>query len=240
MIFRVKVNDTEEQMSDNGGIKAVDVAKGSKKQYVTKAPKRITGSTVQALDWLTDYKDPIRFNDEKDLEALFYEISKQKNVSDIVIRPDSPICLKVKKRGLKAISHRVMDLIEAEQLVKLLTSNDSIFSEIRNGKPVSGLAKVLENEDDGAAKYSALGTRVKARYRYEVTGCASPKNEDSFSAIIRPLPIDPIKYDKLGMSEEFVNMCIVKDGIVLFAGATGEGKSTSLSAINIQSSSKAL
>ena len=52
--------------------------------------------------------------------------------------------------------------------------------------------KVLENHDDGKAKYSDLGTRVKARYRYEVTGCTSPKNEDSFSAIIRPLPIDPI------------------------------------------------
>ena len=218
-------------MSDAGGIKAVDVAKSSKKNYVTKAPKKITGSTVKPLDWLTEYKDPIRFNDEKELEELFYEISKQRHVSDIVIRPDSPICLKIKGEGLKAISHRVMDLIEAEQLVKILTTNDSIFGEIRNGNPVSGLAKVLENDEDGSAKYSSLGTRVKARYRYEVTACASAKNEDAFSAIIRPLPIDPIKYDKLGMSEEFVNMCIVNDGIVLFAGATGEGKSTSLSSI---------
>ena len=218
-------------MSASSGIKLVDVAKSSKKSYVTKAPKKITGSTINALDWLTDYKDPTRFNEEKELEGLFYEISKQRHVSDIVIRPDSPICLKVKGEGLKAVSHRVMDLIEAEQLVKLLTANDSIFSEIRNGNPVSGLAKVLENEEDGAAKYSSLGTRVKARYRYEVTACASPKNEDAFSAIIRPLPIEPIKYDKLGMDEAFVNMCIVKDGIVLFAGATGEGKSTSLAAI---------
>lgn len=218
-------------MTDTGGIRAVNVARDSKKSYVTKAPKKITGSAVTALDWLSAYKDPIRFNDEKELEDLFYEVSKQRHVSDIVIRPDSPICLKIKGEGLKAISHRVMDLIEAEQLVKLLTANEAIFSEIRNGEPVSGLAKVLENEEDGAAKYSSLGTRVKARYRFEVTACASPKNEDAFSAIIRPLPIEPIKYDKLGMSEEFVNMCIVNDGIVIFAGATGEGKSTSLAAI---------
>lgn len=72
---------------------------------------------------------------------------------------------------------------------------------------------------------------MKSRYRYEVTGCASPKNEDSFSAIIRPLPVEPAPYYKLGMSKEFVEMCIVKDGIVIVAGATGEGKSSTLSSI---------
>ena len=213
-------------MNDDFQIKAVRL--GEKRNATT---RKITGSYIRALDWITDYEDPVRFNEEKELEGLFYEISKQRNVSDIIIRPDSPICVKIKGKGLKAVTHRVMDLIESEHLVKLLTANDSIFSEIRNGKPVSGLAKVLENHDDGKAKYSDLGTRVKARYRYEVTGCTSPKNEDSFSAIIRPLPIDPIVYHKLGMSEEFVKSCIVKDGIVLFAGATGEGKSTSLSSI---------
>lgn len=212
-------------------IKIFDIEGQSKKDYVTKAPAKITGSYIKPLDWKTEYVDPIRFSDEKDVERLFFEISKHKNISDVIIVPDFPICLKSKRRGLRAITHRVMDLIEAEQLVKILTNNDSIFNEIRSGKPVSGLAKLLENDDEGNAKYSETGTRVKARYRYEVTGCASPKTEDSFSAIIRPLPVEPAPYHKLGMTKEFVDMCIVKDGIVVVAGATGEGKSSTLSSI---------
>ena len=122
-------------MNDDFQIKAVRL--GEKRNATT---RKITGSYIRALDWITDYEDPVRFNEEKELEGLFYEISKQRNVSDIIIRPDSPICVKIKGKGLKAVTHRVMDLIESEHLVKLLTANDSIFSEIRNGKPVSGLA----------------------------------------------------------------------------------------------------
>ncbi|MGP5057665.1 ATPase, T2SS/T4P/T4SS family [Psychrobacter celer] len=205
--------------------------RSQERNYVTKAPSSITGTSIPALDWLTQYKDPARFSRSEEIEALFHEISKHKDVSDIIIRPDAPICLKIKRRGLRAITHRIMDNGECESIIRILTLNNSIMNTIRAGETVSGLARILSSTDDGKAIYSDSGGRMKSRYRYEVTGCASPKSEVSFSAILRPLPVDPLPYHKLGMDVPFIEKCIVKDGTVIFAGATGEGKSTSLAAI---------
>lgn len=213
-------------------IKRVEIQTRSRERnYVTKAPETITGTSIPALDWLTNYTDPSRFSKTEEIEALFHEISKHKDVSDIIIRPDAPVCLKIKRRGLRAITHRIMDNGECESVIRILTLNNSIMNAIRAGETVSGLAKILSSTDDGKAIYADSGGRMKSRYRYEVTGCASPKSEVSFSAILRPLPVDPLSYDKLGMDVAFVEQCIVKDGTVIFAGATGEGKSTSLAAI---------
>lgn len=213
-------------------IKKVDIqTKRLEKNYVTKAPDVITGTSLPGLNWLTNYTDPGRFTSTAEIEALFHEISKHKDVSDIIIRPDAPVCLKIKRRGLRAITHRIMDNSECESIIRILTLNNSIMNTIRAGETVSGLAKMLASNDDGKAIYTGVGGRMKSRYRYEVTGCAAPKSEISFSAILRPLPVDPLPYDKLGMDEDFIKQCIVKDGTVIFAGATGEGKSTSLAAI---------
>lgn len=213
-------------------IKKVEIqTRSQERNYITKAPSSITGTSIPGLNWLTKYKDPARFSRTEEIEALFHEISKHKDVSDIIIRPDAPICLKIKRRGLRAITHRVMDNGECESVIRILTLNNSIMNTIRAGETVSGLARVLSSTDEGKAIYSDSGGRMKSRYRYEVTGCASPTSEKAFSAILRPLPVDPLSYDKLGMDVPFVKQCIVKDGTVIFAGATGEGKSTSLAAI---------
>ena len=48
---------------------------------------------------------------------------------------------------------------------------------------------------------------------------------------MRPLPDAPYKHSNIGIPLEFVEKCIVKDGIVIVAGATGEGKSTTIASV---------
>lgn len=53
-------------MNDDFQIKAVRL--GEKRNATT---RKITGSYIRALDWITDYEDPVRFNEEKELEGAF-------------------------------------------------------------------------------------------------------------------------------------------------------------------------
>lgn len=210
------------------------------REYTTKAPENITNSNLKPLDWITSYRDPQRFNDIDQLRSLFAEISKQKSVSDIIIIPDQPICLKTKRFGLRAITHRIISMEEAITIISLLTNDDSAIIKIQAGEALSGLAKVLDQENISAnltkdellqRKINDSGHYNKHRFRYEITGCATRSTEKAFSCIMRPLPTEPLPYDQLGLTVDFVNQCIVKDGIVIIAGATGEGKSTTLSSV---------
>lgn len=198
-------------------------------------PDKILGSNLKPLDRLTSYQDPIVFSSNNEIRLLFAEIAAQESVSDIIIIPGLPVMIKRKRRGLRAITYKPLQRNDCEFLVKSLTNNPSFLINLSNGETLSGLAKMLDGNIVSEADYEAYANQVsnseRSRYRYEVTGCSSAVSEQSFCIILRPLPDEPLTYDKLGMSEEFVNNCIVKDGIVCIGAATGEGKSTTLAAI---------
>lgn len=199
------------------------------------APDAIVGSKLPALDRLTHYNDPIVFTHDDDMRLLFAEIANQESVSDIIIKPGDPVMIKRKRRGLSAITYRIMQRQECEYLARKLTNNNSFLIKISEGECLSGQAKMLDGNIVDDADYEAQADQVssgeRARFRYEVTGCSSALSEQSFSVILRPLADEPMTYDKLGISEQFVKDCIVNDGIVVIGGATGEGKSTTLAAV---------
>ena len=199
------------------------------KKWKTPPPKhKIAGSNLEPVGWYTDYRDPSRFNEISDIRALFAEIAQQENVSDIIIKSGAPVAIKIKRFGLKAITRRVLYHEEVLLLCQAIASDPAISSRISKGKPISGLAQVLDssnfNPDSGIQS-------SKSRYRYEITACSSRDEENGISVIMRPLPDMPLSYNQLGIPLEFVNKCIVKDGIVIVAGATGEGKSTTIASV---------
>lgn len=215
-----------------------------KVEHMQRAPEKITGSNLVPLDRKTHYKDPVRFTSIEHLRGLFAEIANHQGISDIIILPDEPVAVKIKRKGLRAITYRILNLSECERIIALLTGDDSASIKIKAGETLSGLAKVLEQDNNEIYLAHKLSTTErtkqlaerdvqlnKFRYRYEITGCSTASNEHAFSCIMRPLPSEPYKYDELGLSLDFVHNCIVKDGIVIIAGATGEGKSTTLAAI---------
>ena len=87
------------------------------------------------------------------------------------------------------------------------------------------------SDEDYEKRAKQFAESKRRRFRYEITGCASAINENSFSVILRPLADEPTPYYELGMTKELVLDCIVPNGIVIISGATGEGKSTTLAAI---------
>lgn len=195
-----------------------------------------TKINLRKLEWLTDYKDPKRFDEIRSHEiyALFNEIAHQDDVSDIIIQPDMPIMIKVKRKGLFAITHRIIDQLEATSMVKVLTEDANAVSRALQGESKSGTARVIDGEMVDLHNMKELEDVIlpeKGRYRYELVGSRSYSKDASFNMVLRPLPKEPLPYDKLNIPLSFVEHWIIKDGIAIIAGATGEGKTTTLAAV---------
>ncbi|OOR88640.1 hypothetical protein B0181_07950 [Moraxella caviae] len=188
------------------------------------------------LPWLTNYQDPQLFKEGElqPIYALFNEISHQKNVSDVIISPGLPVIIKVKRKGLFAITKRTLDYLEAASLVRVITNNQHAISTVKEGMPLSGIGRLIQGDvvDLHAAEtYVEYAFQRKTRYRYEIVGSSSAEQESSFSMVLRPIPSEPPVYSDLNIPLDFVNDCIVTQGIVIIGGATGEGKTTLLSSI---------
>lgn len=201
--------------------------KDKKVVYKTPAPESIAGSSLQPLGWISDYKDPIRFMTIQDMRPLFSEISLHENISDIIIKTGEAIAIKTKKFGLKAITHRVLTSEEVLTFAIELSNDKSIKGRIAKGEAISCLANILESDKFDQLK-GLQGD--KRRYRCEITACAAKTTFEGISIIMRPLPSKPKSYQELGIPLKFIENCIVNNGIVIIAGATGEGKTTTLAA----------
>lgn len=198
------------------------------KVFKTSPVHYIAGSDLPSTGWYSDYKDPTTFNTIEDIRALFGEIDLHKNISDIHVKSGSPITVKIKREGLKAITQRCLDHTEALFICQKLTGDPAILSRITTGLPISGLAQVIDRANFNVTS-GILDS--KNRYRYELVACSSIEEEKGVSMIMRPLPPMPYSYDQVGIPLEFIKKCIIKDGVVIVAGATGEGKSTTIASV---------
>lgn len=191
---------------------------------------------LETLDWVTEYRDPDRFDELRvaEIYSLFNEIAHQKSISDIIIQPDMPIMVKVKRKGLFAITHRQIDQMEATSMLKVLTEDPNAVSRALQGESKSGTARILDGELvdlHNMEEYKDVPMPEKGRYRYELVGARSYSRDSSFSMVLRPLPKEPLPYYQLDIPLSFVENFLIKDGIAIIAGATGEGKTTTLAAI---------
>lgn len=204
------------------------MSSSEERKYKTLPPSYISGSNLRPVGWYSDYVDPDRFNDMSQIRQLFAEIDQQDNVSDIIIKSGAPVSIKVKRFGLQAVTHRCLNHEEVLIICQKLTSDPAISSRISRGAPISGLAQVLDSNKFN----SNTGIQAaKSRFRYEITACSSKDEDKGISVIMRPLPDAPYRYSDIGLPLNFVENCIVKDGIVIVAGATGEGKSTTIASV---------
>lgn len=191
---------------------------------------------LRKLPWVTNYKDPKRFDELRvhEIFSLFNEIAHQKNISDIIIQPDMPIMVKIKRHGLYAITERIIDQIEAGSIIKVLTEDPNAVSMALQGETKSGTARIIDGELvdlHNMQEYEDLPTTEKVRYRYELVGARSYSKDASFNMVLRPLPKEPLSYGQLEIPLPFVENFLIKDGIAIIAGATGEGKTTTLAAV---------
>lgn len=220
------------------------------KKWVTPPTAKVIGSNLRFIGYRYGQHE-FKLDKEQGkswLTWFFNEIMAVKP-SDIYISPDKPVIVQIKGRGLFAVTTECLDYIRARQLVSALTNDDSIFSLIANRQAVSGLAEIGLNSQDNKSKMVGMvqdrsgqfkemdmthlmrDVSEKLTFRYQLKGCITASTKNSFMFTLRPLEKMPMSYDQLGLQLNFVHDCIKPEGIVIVAGATGQGKSTTLSAV---------
>lgn len=181
------------------------------------------GSRLKKLDYLSDYKDPFRFDNPDQFKALMLETLIH-DASDIFIQPGLPICVRVNGQ-LCAITRRPLDEAEVRNILKWAAGRDTAVTDIVSGRAVNARYELFDT-----TKKDARGAKI--RYGYRVN--ASPiqcTGSTSAQIVMRSIPNDPPVYTQIGLSEDIVRHAAPRDGIVYVAGATGSGKTTTFASI---------
>lgn len=192
----------------------------------------IVGFDLWVSGWFTNYKDPDYFS-ESSIVALFKEISEHPSVSDIIIATDYPVLLKVRDRGLYCVTRRPISADECNSFADTLSNDKLTAQNVISGTPASGL-RVLTNNDvfvDEYTAYNSKRTGIVRKYRYEMTGVTTKRASKTLHIVLRPLTLDPVDHQFLGLEKDFMQGCMVKDGLVVIAAGTGQGKTTTIGAV---------
>ncbi len=128
--------------------------------------------------------------------------------SDIHIKTDNPPIYRI-DGALK----RLDDSIITEENVR------EMLSEIADARDIVKLDKVMEL--DVSYMYEE-----KARFRVNVC-----RDDGDTRIVMRLIPMEIMTITDLKLPEVLRKLCVLKNGLVLFTGPTGSGKSTSLAAM---------
>lgn len=213
-------------------------------QYIFPPSNKIAGTHLPFLGYQYIDDMTIQFNTKSNIELLFKEIFNcGKPVSDIKIQSNRPIVVQAKGQGLVAVS-QVLDNTQAKIFVETLLGDSSPFAIISTREKVSGACdlvisqtqqqevKVGKGTSDGRiVREQAQSTvlteiRTATSFRYELTACLG-----GFTFTLRPLANKIPNVRDLKIEPDYVKPYFVRQGICVISGATGTGKSTTLTAI---------
>lgn len=194
--------------------------------YTGEDDRYVRGSGLLKLERITKYKDPTIFSSkEEHIRGLFEEIQAH-SASDIYIHDGKPIAVLINGK-MYAASHRTITKTEAQWLLGQIAGNTALAT-INAQIPINttfGLFDSLDRE-----KKNLTGHRTQNTYRVNAVGTMS-NGGPSFQIVMRAIPSTPYRFDAIGLQEWWVKLCCPPKGIVLIAGVTGSGKSTTLSSI---------
>ncbi len=188
-------------------------------------PDKIEGSNLIPIKLKTDWQVPELFSDISEVRSMLAEVREQ-GASEIFIMPGEPIAIMV-QGAMFAITYRVIKLNEAQFLLEMVTHNTAAVAKIAGGDSLNGTTELFEKNSTGDSVKTNRGLKKYNRYRHNAAPCMTPLGSH-FQITMRHIPDDPLPYHKLGMSQQDVEDFIYPEGIIIIAGRTGSGKTTTL------------
>lgn len=137
--------------------------------------------------------------------------------SDITIRTDQPPRVEIHGR-LYRVDSRPLTMSEVEQFLALVYRSPNAAAEIK-GRKVLDFAWEIR-----------LDRQTRQRYRVNATGVLAA-NDDGVEISLRALPQRTPGLADVGLDPALMEPMSPNNGIVVVAGATGHGKSTTLAAV---------
>ena len=141
------------------------------------------------------------------LEGWLLKVHEERG-SDLFVTADAPPCIKVNGK-IRPISTEVLLGEEVEEIVK----------------GVMNRKQIREFEETMECQFAiALGEDVRFRI-------SAFYQQAQIGMVCRRIETDIPTFESLGLPEMLTDLSLSKRGIILFVGATGTGKSTSLAAM---------
>lgn len=181
------------------------------------------GGLLPRAKSLTGFVVPQRFIYLEQFKGIMLEALAH-NASDVYIQPGLPICARI-NGDLMALTESTLDESEVKYMIKWTSGRDTAETDILSRKPVNARFELFSPNE-----FDARGGKIRHGYRVNISPILH-FGTTSGQIVLRSIPNEPIPYHKLGLSEQLVQDCIPRDGIVYVAGATGSGKTTTFASI---------
>jgi twitching motility protein PilU len=160
---------------------------------------------------------PHRFYDKDSLSTLMGRLNAVQNYDDVYINTDRSIV--VKSEGKMHRLSRVVSHREVESLVNIIGRGENIAADILRGEQLDTNLRLTYNDNPKPLRY-----RVNA---------ASKQNDGKpgIRIVLRSIKTDIPGVEFTKISQELFEQLVPKDGLVLFCGETGSGKTTSIASV---------
>jgi defect in organelle trafficking protein DotB len=171
----------------------------------------------------TNLETPFRFQRETEFKAVMLEALAQE-ASDVFVQPGQPIVARINGQ-LRALTTRALDLGEIKDVLGWAVGRATAVTDIMSGNPCNGRYEVFD-----PVATTRTGDRV--RHGYRVNGVpVMAVGGVGCQVVIRRIPNDPPTIADVKLDADLVKGMTPRDGIVIIAGATGQGKTTTFAAL---------
>lgn len=175
------------------------------------------------IQYETDFREPSQWGDKSDLQALMYEAVRSR-ASDIYFQTGNPVLCK-RDGSLRQLTTQRLTNDDVMSILDFACGGGTQASRVEMGEEVATSYSVIDPTD----KRDKAGE--KQRYRFRVNALRGElRNAKSVQIIMRAIPGEPMTIDQIGLEPELVEGMQCEVGSVWITGATGSGKSTTLSA----------
>lgn len=162
--------------------------------------------------------EPIIFSSRKEELELLLSKMVEFGASGLFVMGNQPVWMSVNGRKVK-ITEKTLSNEECEAILNTSYKSNSASSMVNSRTPL-----------DYAYQYR---DRLGTAHRFRVNAVSATRNNSSSMTVtFRLIQSIPPTIEELGIPEDIVKACRENDkGIIYVAGATGQGKSTTLAAI---------
>lgn len=183
------------------------------------------GSVFKRITPKTSYVDPHKFDSPAYFKALMYEIVVQK-ASDVFVQPGYPISATISGH-LHAVTQSVLDENEVYNILKWATDRDTAQTDAMSGKATNARFEVFDPDPKALNK---RGGRIRYGFRVNASPIYTPGGT-GVQIVLRRIPSDPPVHTEIGLPEPIIRMMTPKTGIVIVAGGTSTGKTTTFASV---------
>lgn len=174
----------------------------------------MSNATEMQLSEEYAYEEPPAKFSEDHLHRLFVHLHKI-GASDLKIQPGVGMVAKVRGH-VKLLTGRPLPPAEVEQILMVLYGTNGP-ARIKSGNAID-------------QAYELKPKRLE-RYRFRINAVGGEyAGQAAIEITVRTIAIEPPTVEEVGLESELLAGMFPRDGIIIIAGATGSGKSTTLAA----------